>query len=181
MINDFHGFHEQSFQHCLGSLAGIILCFSHIFASLCDVGLQRRLSFGQFFPKPKLLLGLSCVRFKLNIGFSIVSVEKNDCLWTLKRGQKGVPKTSTLSKVLPSARTCGCQDNEPARKHSVHYVFFSAVTLPKIIGNVDPKMGCKIWTPFSGPPNCFFLSRTPKRGPDFRPHFGVHIARFFAT
>ena len=49
----------------------------------------------------------------------------------------------------------------------------------KNMGNVDPKMGCKIWTPFWGPPNCFFLSRPPKRGPDFRPHFEVHIARFF--
>ena len=47
------------------------------------------------------------------------------------------------------------------------------------MGNVDPKMGCKIWTPFRGPPNCFFFSRAPKRGPDFRHHFGVHIARFF--
>ena len=48
------------------------------------------------------------------------------------------------------------------------------------MGNVDPKMGCKIWTPFWGPPNCFFFSRAPKRGPDFRHHFGVHIARFFS-
>ena len=48
------------------------------------------------------------------------------------------------------------------------------------MGNVDPKMGCKIWTPFWGPPNCFFFSRATKRGPDFRHHFGVHIARFFS-
>ena len=41
-------------------------------------------------------------------------------------------------------------------------------------------MGCKIWTPFWGPPNCFFLSRPPKWGPDFRPHFEVHIALFFS-
>ena len=77
------------------------------------------------------------------------------------------------------ARTCGYQDNEPAHKHSIQNVNFSGVTSRKIMGNVDPKMGCKIWTPFWGPPNCFFFSRAPKRGPDFRPHFGVHIARFF--
>ena len=47
------------------------------------------------------------------------------------------------------------------------------------MGNVDLKMGCKIWTPFWGPPNCFFFPRPPKRGPDFRPHFEVHIAHFF--
>ena len=90
-----------------------------------------------------------------------------------------MPKTSTLSKVLPSARTCGYQDNEPSHKHSIQNVIFSGVTSRKIMGNVDPKMGCKIWTPFWGPPNCFFFPRAPNRGPDFRPHFGVHIARFF--
>ena len=86
---------------------------------------------------------------------------QHSCLWTPKWGEKSVPKTSTLSKVLPSARTCGYQDNEPSHEHSIQNVIFSGVTSRKIIGNVDPKMGCKIWTPFWGPPNCFFFPRAP--------------------
>ena len=57
---------------------------------------------------------------------------------------------------------------------------FSGVTSRKKMGNVDPKMRCKIWTPFWGPPNCFFFSQAPKRGPDFRLQFGIHIVRFFS-
>ena len=108
--------------------------------------------------------------------------------------------TSTLQEQCQV--TCGWSDNEPAHKNSPRVGCFQTSTLQecqdifrltsiqnvifpaslrKIMGNVDPKMGCKIWTPFWGPPNCFFFSRAPKRGPDFRPHFGVHIARFFRS
>ena len=34
-------------------------------------------------------------------GFNIVSFENNYCFWTPKWGEKSVPETSTLSKVLP--------------------------------------------------------------------------------
>ena len=33
--------------------------------------------------------------------------------------------------------------------------------------------------PVLGSAELFFLSRAPKRSPDFRPFFGVHMARFF--
>ena len=124
-----------------------------------------------------ILLGLSCIWLRPDIGFSIVSFEKTYFLWTPKWGEKSVPKSSPFSTVLPSARTCGCQGTCSQRFYTTCDFFWRHAT--KNMGNVDLKMGCKIWTPFWGPPKCFFLSRPPKRGPDFRPHFEVHIARFF--
>ena len=78
-----------------------------------------------------------------------------------------------------------CQDMWLSRQRTCSQRFYTTCDFfrrhaTKNMGSVDPKMGCKIWTPFWGPPNCFFLSRPPKRGPDFRPHFEVHIARFFS-
>ena len=57
---------------------------------------------------------------------------------------------------------------------------FSASRCEKT-GNVDLKMGPKIWTPFWGPRKENTIRRTPKRGPDFAPHFGVHIAHVFRS
>ena len=93
---------------------------------------------------------------------------------------------TTVFGVRRSLFALQCQDMWLSRQRTCSQAFypkcdFSGVTSRKIMGNVDPKMGCKIWTPFWGPPNCFFFSRAPKRGPDFRPHFGVHIARFFRS
>ena len=71
-------------------------------------------------------------------------------LWTLEWGEKSVPK------LVLSARSSSCQDK-------------AMWTL---------KWGAKS-DPVLGPPNCFFFSRPPKRCPDFRPHFEVHIAHLF--
>ena len=45
---------------------------------------------------------------------------KNDCLWTLKWGQKSVPQTSTLSKVLPQ-----CQDMWLSRQRTCSRASYS--------------------------------------------------------
>ena len=87
---------------------------------------------------------------------------------TPKWDKKSLPKTSPLSTVLPSARTCGCQDKEPAHKYSTQHVIFSGVTLRKTCTMWTPKMGCKIWTPVLESAELFFLlSRPPKWGSRF--------------
>ena len=102
--------------------------------------------------------------------------------WRWKRSS---PSRMLVSRFVFFTPHCWqCQDMWLSREGTCSQTFYTTCDFfrrhtTKNMGNVDPKMGCKIWTPFWGPPNCFFLSRPPKRGPDFRPHFEVHIARFF--
>ena len=74
-----------------------------------------------------------------------------------------------------------CEENEPAHKHPTRGWPFSASRCEKKTGNVDLKMGPKIWTPFWGPRKEKTIRRTPKRGPNFAPHFRVHIAHVFRS
>ena len=102
--------------------------------------------------------------------------------WRWKRSS---PSRMLVSRFVFFTPHCWqCEDMWLSREGTCSQTFYTTCDFfrrhtTKNMGNVDPKMGCKIWTPFWGPPNCFFLSRPPKRGPDFRPHFEVHIARFF--
>ena len=102
--------------------------------------------------------------------------------WRWKRSS---PSRMLVSRFVFFTPHCWqCQDMWLSREGTCSQTFYTTCDFfrrhtTKNMGNVDPKMGCKIWTPFWGPPNCLFLSRPPKRGPDFRPHFEVHIARFF--
>ena len=95
-----------------------------------------------------------------------------------------MPKTSTLSKVLPSARTCGYQDNEPSHKHSIQNVIFSGVTSRKIMGNVDPwtlKWGAKSGPRF-GVRRIVFSFRGPQNGVQILgPFWGPHCSVFFCS
>ena len=107
-------------------------------------------------------------------------LDKTIVLGPLKWGQKSVPKTSALSKVLPSS------SNVVGRKRTCSQASYSGMTFlasgcEKKMGNVDLKMGPKIRTPFWGPWKEKTIRRTPKRGPDFAPHFKVHIAHVFRS
>ena len=88
---------------------------------------------------------------------------KKDFLWTLEWGEKSVPKTSPLSTVLPSARTCGCQDKEPAHKHSTQHVIFSGVMLRKTWAMWTLKWGAKSGPRF-GVRRIVFSFRGPQNG-----------------
>ena len=79
----------------------------------------------------------------------------------------------TASNVVWRKRTCS--------QASYSGMTFFSVTLRKKTGNVDLKMGPKIWTPFWGPRKEKTIRRTPKRGPNFAPHFRVHIAHVFRS
>ena len=72
--------------------------------------------------------------------------------------QCGVKKTNLLTSILLGASRC-----------------------EKKTGNVDFKMGPKIWTPLWGPRKEKTIRRTPKRGPDFAPHFKVTLPMFFVA
>ena len=61
-----------------------------------------RLTSQTFCALDNILLGLSCIWLRPDIGFSIVSFEKTYFLWTPKWGEKSVPKSSLFSTVLPS-------------------------------------------------------------------------------
>ena len=68
----------------------------------------------------------------------------------------------------PSISMQQCQDMWLSRQGTCSRTFYTTCDFfrrhaTKNMGSVDLKMGCKIWTPFWGPPNCFFLSR-PQNG-----------------
>ena len=92
-----------------------------------------------------------------------MSFEKKYFLWTPKWGEKSVPKTSPFSTVLRSARTCGCQDKEPAHKHSTQRVIFSGVTLRKTWAMWTLKWGAKFGPRF-GVRQIVFSFRGPQNG-----------------
>ena len=77
--------------------------------------------------------------------------------------QCGVKKTNLLTSILLG--------DDLFQRHAAK----------KKTGNVDLKMGPKIWTPFWGPRKEKTIRRTPKRGPNFAPHFRVHIAHVFRS
>ena len=83
--------------------------------------------------------------------------------------------TTTCPGTVPAM---WCEENEPALLGDD---LFQRHAARKKTGNVDLKMGPKIWTPFWGPRKEKTIRRTPKRGPNFAPHFRVHTAHVFRS
>ena len=89
-------------------------------------------------------------------------------------------KRTSLGSVLDCVAPCLCPSYLVWPQRDGHsYVLLDTSTNDTLrVWNIS--MIHSHWS-LRGPSNCFFLSRPPKRGPDFRPHFEVHIARFFRS
>ena len=93
--------------------------------------------------------------------------------------RKAYQKPTPWARSSPVPAMC-LEANEPAHKHPTQEWPFWASCREKNTGNVDPKIGSKIWTRFWGPRKEKTIWRTPKRSPDFAPNFRVHIAHVWA-
>ena len=84
--------------------------------------------------------------------------------------EKGHPRVGCLwagsfssHHIAGSARTCGCQEKEPAHKHSTQHVIFSGVTLRKTWAMWTLKWGAKFGPRF-GVRRIVFSFRGPQNG-----------------
>ena len=99
-----------------------------------------------------------------------------------KKTKTKTAKTSTQPAKKPPKRAWSqFWRKRTCSQHPTRGWPFSASRCEKKTGNVDLKMGPKIWTPFWGAAKGKTIRRTPKQGPDFAPHFRVHIAHVFRT